>query len=79
MGTTVQGQLSWIEGSEGVTSDFTGNVVGQPEVVKTGKDGEDTQGSSFQIPKGLNERHQRLLEATQDERTRWGGRGSSAC
>jgi hypothetical protein len=72
MGTAVQEQLSWIEGSEGVTSDFTDNVVGQPEVVNTTKDGEgeDGEGGSFKISKGLNERHQRFLEATQDERAR---------
>lgn len=73
MGTTVQGQLPWMEGSEeGVTTDFTGNVVGQPEVVNTTEDGdvEDEEGGSFQIPKRLNKRHQRLLKATSDERAR---------
>jgi hypothetical protein len=71
MGTTGPGQLPWIEGSEGVTSVLIGNVVGQPEVVNTAEDGEeDAEGGGFQIPKGLNERHQRLLEATPDERAR---------
>ena len=46
--------------------------MGQPEVVNTAEDGkeEDAEGGGFQIPKGLNERYQRLLKATPDERAR---------
>ena len=73
MGTTAQGELPRIEGSEeGVTWDSTGNVVGQSEVVNTAEDGEgeDAKGNGFQIPKGLNDRQRSLLKATQDERAR---------
>jgi len=71
MGTTVQGQLPWVEGCEGVTRDFTGSVVGQPEPVTTAEDGEgDAEGGDFQIPKGLNDRQRSLLKATPDERAR---------
>jgi len=59
MGTTVQGGLPWIEGSEeGTTWDFTGNVVGEQDVANTAEDGEGevAEGNGFQIPKGLNDR-----------------------
>jgi hypothetical protein len=70
-GTTAQGQLPWIEGSEGgVTLKVSDNVVGQPEVANIAEDMEDAEGEGFKIPRGLTQRHQRLLKATQDERTR---------
>ena len=73
MGTTAQGQLPWIEGSEEhVTLDFTGNDVRQQDVVNTVEDGERelAEEDSFRIPKGLGERCQRLLMATPEERAR---------
>jgi len=73
MGTTVQGGLPWIEGSEeGITWDFTGNVVGEQDVANTAEDREGgvAEGNGFQIPKGLNDRQRKLLKATPDERAR---------
>jgi len=73
MGTTVQGQLPWIEGSEEcVNLTFTGNAVEQPDVVNTTTDGEgeSAEEDGFRIPTGLTERQQRLLVATPEERER---------
>ena len=73
MGTTAQGQPPWIEGSEErMTLDFTDNAVGQLDVVNAADDGEgdDAEEDGFRIPKGLDERHQRLLMATPEERAR---------
>ena len=73
VGTTAQGQLPWIEGSEeSMTLEFTGNAVGQLDVVNTAEDGEgaDAEEDGFRIPKGLDERYQRLLMATPEERAR---------
>ena len=74
MGTTAQGQLPWIEGSEVcVNLTFTGNAVGQLDVVNntaTDGEGENAEEDGFRIPKRLSERQQLLLMATPEERAR---------
>jgi hypothetical protein len=78
MGTTVQGQLPWVEGSEeGETRDFTGNVEEDQDVVSIAEDGEteDAEGDGFRIPRGLKDRYRKFLKATRTS----GRAGSSAC
>jgi hypothetical protein len=73
MGTSVQGQLPWIEGSEEcVTFDCIGHAVGQLDVVDAATDGEGETGKKggFKIHEDLDERNQRLLVATPEERAR---------
>jgi hypothetical protein len=72
MGTTAQGQLAWIEGSEGcVALNFTGDTVGQQDVVNATGDGEeDDAEEGFRIPEKLTDRQRMLLKATPDERAR---------
>ena len=73
VGTSAQGQLPWIEGSEGCgTFDCTGHAVGQLDVDNTAEDGEGetAKKGGFRLPKDLDERNQRLLVATPEERAR---------
>ena len=73
MGTTAQDQLAWIEGSEGcVTLNFTGDGVGQLDVVTTAGDveGDDAEEDGFRIPENLTDRQLMLLKTTPDERAR---------
>ena len=72
VGTSARGQLPWIEGSECVAFDCIGHAVGQLDVVNATASGErkTAKKAGFRIPEDLNERNQRLLIATQEERAR---------
>jgi len=65
VGTTVQDQLPWVEGSEDATGHYTSDVVQQQQALSNcAMDGED---GHFRIPKRLNQRHRSLLDATLDD------------
>ena len=73
MGTSAQGQLPWVEGSEECAAcDSIGHAAGQLDVVNTATDGEGriVKKGGFRLPKDLDERNQRLLVATPEERAR---------
>jgi len=68
VGTTVQDQLSWVEGSEEeVTGHYTSGVVQQQVLSNRAMDGERDQ---FQFPKRLGQRHRSLLDATSGDLAR---------
>ena len=69
VGTTVQDQLPWAEGSEEeATRHYTSGVVQQQQALSDrATDGEDRH---FRIPKRVSQRHRSLLDATPDDLAR---------
>jgi hypothetical protein len=67
VGTTVQGQLPWVEEREEETQHFASSVVQQQAHSRSARDGGRVY---FRIPMRLGGRHRSLLDATSDDLAR---------